>query len=108
MRHRHLVLVLLTAFIAELGGFSVSHPRIAEASIVDATAQDRSAPLVVPSVPEPSLEQVPTSDSRPMLGGVPAPQLPGRLVMQTYSLDFYRLPGGMRAATIQAFAMSVE
>jgi hypothetical protein len=57
-------------------------------------------PLPVPPRAEPP--------QPPLLGGVPAPVLRGSLAMRTYSIDFYRLPGGMDAAAIQALAMPVE
>ncbi len=59
-----------------------------------------SHPLPVPPRAEPT--------QPPLLGGVPAPVLQGRLAMRTYSIDFYRLPGSMDAASIQQLAMPVE
>ncbi|HEU5013373.1 MAG TPA: hypothetical protein VFT66_12700 [Roseiflexaceae bacterium] len=59
-----------------------------------------SHPLPVPPRAEPN--------QPPLLGGVPAPVLQGSLAMRTYSIDFYRLPDGMDAASIQKLAMPVE
>ena len=44
----------------------------------------------------------------PLLGGTAAPVLGGEMPMRTYSLDFYRRPGGMESAVIRAMAMQVE
>jgi hypothetical protein len=44
----------------------------------------------------------------PLLPGEPAPVLRGEMPMRTYSLDFYRLAGGLEADTIRAMAMDVE
>src|SRR5437762_1832801 len=101
---RHLALMLLTVFIADLGGLSINHPGMAEASVAHTGGQDRSTLIAVAPESEARREQITTPDPRPLLDGVPAPQLRGTLAMQTYSLDFYRLPGGMHAETIQAFA----
>ncbi len=42
------------------------------------------------------------------LAGEPAPQLGGDLIVQTESVDFYRLPGGLTAAEIRTLATAVE
>jgi hypothetical protein len=44
----------------------------------------------------------------PLLPGEPAPVLRGEMPMRTYSLDFYRLQGGLEAEVIRAMAMDVE
>lgn len=44
----------------------------------------------------------------PLLPGESAPVLRGEMPMRTYSLDFYRLQGGLEADVIRAMAMDVE
>src|SRR4051794_27499361 len=44
----------------------------------------------------------------PLLPGSPAPRLRGDMPMRTYSLDFYRLPGGLEAEVIRQIALDVE
>jgi hypothetical protein len=58
--------------------------------------------------PAPALEQQQPGPEPPLLKGDPAPKLRGELVMRTYSLDFYRLPGGLEAESIRALAMLAE
>lgn len=82
-------------------------------------------PTLAPALPAPTATALPTAlptltattppaptptaaPERPLLSGTPAPRLEGEPAMQTYSLDFYRLRGGMDAATIQAMALPVE
>ena len=103
---RYLTLVLLSAFMVESSGFLVNHAHNVATSIIWGWAHDRPPLIGGPSASEARLEQAATPT--PLLGGVSAPRLRGTSVMQTYSLDFYRLPGGMRSATIQTLAMSVE
>lgn len=50
----------------------------------------------------------PTATPLPLLEGVPAPVLAGDLVMRTYSIDFYRLPGGLNEQAIKQLAMPTE
>lgn len=50
----------------------------------------------------------PTPGPPPLLGGEPAPGLAGELAMQTYSLDLYRVEGGLTAAEAQALGMPAE
>lgn len=60
--------------------------------------------------PPPTAAPPPTETPAPppLLPGVPAPILTGELAMRTYSIDFYRLPGGLSASTIQALAIPAE
>jgi hypothetical protein len=62
-----------------------------------------------PAPPSPTA-LLPTATATPMpyLQGVPAPVLRGDLVMRTYSLDFYYLPGGLHPDSIKALALPVE
>lgn len=62
------------------------------------TAEASSTPTVPP----------PTAVAMPLLGGEPAPVMRGTLVMRTYSLDFYQLPGGLSAESIRQIALDVE
>jgi hypothetical protein len=58
--------------------------------------------------PGPTAPPAPTATPPPLLGGEPAPRLPGELAMQTYSLDLYRARGGLSAAAAQALGMPAE
>jgi hypothetical protein len=77
-------------------------PRVFQSLIV---AQPAPSPLPTIIPPPPTATPPPKP---PLLQGEPAPLLGGNLAMRTYSLDFYRLNGGMEAATIQALGMLVE
>ena len=58
--------------------------------------------------PRPTPSPTPSPGPPPLLGGAPAPRLDGELAMRSYSVDFYRLKGGLEARVIQALALPVE
>jgi hypothetical protein len=62
--------------------------------------------LLLSNVAQPTPQPTPTPV--PYLGGEPAPRLGGQLAMRTYSLDLYRSPGGLPAATVQALGLEAE
>lgn len=64
-------------------------------------------PIVLTPMPEPTAAPAPPPRP-PLLSGEAAPSLVGELAMQTYSIDFYRLPGGLGTETIQNMALAAE
>jgi hypothetical protein len=67
-----------------------------------------ATPMLTPT-PTTAVSATPTAVPTPIfLEGEPAPRLAGELAMQTYSLDLYRLPGAISAATIQQLALPAE
>ncbi|MEM8533336.1 MAG: hypothetical protein AAGF95_21030 [Chloroflexota bacterium] len=95
MRSIILVLFLFVFGSSQVGG--ASHTFAAESPEAGA----RFAEPMVQPMPEPPQEP-------PLLEGEVAPVLAGEMPMRTYSIDFYRLPGGLTAETIQAIAMPIE
>lgn len=136
MLMRSLLLVLLVLLASGCGWLGPStaglKPSIAQASqslaplraepqlVAAQAAQSRPAnvppvqptaviptPIMLTRTPEPTATPAPPSGPI-LLGGEPAPVLAGELAMRTYSIDFYRLPGGMRAETIQRLGLPAE
>lgn len=79
--------------------------RASPAPIATAVPRPTAPPSPLPN-PSPASTASPTP--LPYLQGDPAPVLDGELVMRTYSLDFYRLPGSLDAETIRAIALPIE
>ncbi len=68
-------------------------------------------PAPVSPMPPSTATPLPTetpATAPPLLEGEPAPVLRGNMVMRTYSIDFYRSPGGLNESTILALSLAAE
>ncbi|NOK62574.1 MAG: hypothetical protein GFH27_549333n62 [Chloroflexi bacterium AL-W] len=92
--------IILALFLFAFGAIQVEGTSHVFAASPPESGVRLAEPMVQPIV-EPPQEP-------PLLQGEAAPVLADEMPMRTYSIDFYRLRGGLSAETIQAIAMPIE